>query len=402
MAVEVVVAVTKILEGFNFAISALALTLMAIKRLPVVLLFVTTIAQGKVLPEDRNDALWHYYDGGGVTIQGPSVLVRKSYKDKVSVWANYYVDMISGASIDVETTASRYSEERVEFSLGMDYLYDRTQIGFGVTQSDEDDYLAKTARFSISQDFFGDLSTLTFGYAYGSDTVSRNGDDNFEADATHQSYRIELSQILTRRLIVNLGYEAVLDEGFLNNPYRSVRYVDVTAAAGYSYQSEIYPETRSSDAAAVRGMVYLPYRAALRGEYRYYTDSWGIAAHTIETSYTHPFGERWEFDLKLRYYTQNSADFYADIFPFQDAQNFLARDKELATFDSTTIGLGVSYLFNKNGFLFFSKGTANLHADYVAFNYQNFSDLRPGAAVGEEPRYGFDAVVIRAYLSLWF
>ena len=69
-------------------------------------------------------------------------------------------------------------------------------------------------------------------------------------------------------------------------------------------------------------MVYLPYRAALRGEYRYYTDSWGIGAHTVETSYTHPLGERWEFDLKLRHYTQNRAEFYADIFPYRDAQNF--------------------------------------------------------------------------------
>ncbi len=397
---EVVVVVTSRGEQNSLATSQ---TIIAMVRcLVFIFLFGASMAQAKVLPEDRNDALWHYYDGGGITIQGPSVLVRKSYKDKVSVWANYYVDMISGASIDVEATASRYSEERVEFSLGMDYLYDSTQIGFGVTQSEEDDYLAKTARFSISQDFFGDLSTLTFGYAYGSDTVTRNGDANFEADATHQSYRIELSQILTRRLIINLGYEAVLDEGFLNNPYRSVRFVDPTAASGYSYQSEFYPETRSSDAAAIRGMVYLPYRAALRGEYRYYTDSWGIAAHTVETSYTHPWGERWEFDLKLRYYTQNSANFYADIFPFQDAQNFLARDKELATFDSTTFGLGVSYLFNKSGFLMFSKGTANLHADFVSFNYQDFSDVRQGAALGEEPQYGFNAVVVRAYLSLWF
>ena len=30
-----------------------------------------------VLPDDRADALYHRYEGGGVTIHGPSVLVRK-------------------------------------------------------------------------------------------------------------------------------------------------------------------------------------------------------------------------------------------------------------------------------------------------------------------------------------
>ena len=54
----------------------------------VLLMCMTVNGVAKVLPEDRNDTLWHLYDGGGVTIQGPSVLVRQSYKDKVSVWAN--------------------------------------------------------------------------------------------------------------------------------------------------------------------------------------------------------------------------------------------------------------------------------------------------------------------------
>jgi hypothetical protein len=51
----------------------------------VVLLCAGTAAQAGVLPEDRADILYHRYDGGGVTIDGPSVLVRKKFADKVSV-----------------------------------------------------------------------------------------------------------------------------------------------------------------------------------------------------------------------------------------------------------------------------------------------------------------------------
>ena len=385
-AVEVVVAVTKLLKTI----------------LPIVFAATALPAIAKVLPEDRNDVMYHGYDGGGVTIQGPSVLVRKAYKDKISVWGNYYADMISGASVDVEATASKYSETRTEYSVGADYLYDKTILGVGYTQSDEDDYSAQTFRVSVSQDFFGDLTTLSMGYAFGDDTVRRNGDDVFEDEAQHQSFRLELSQILTTQLIMNVGIESVTDEGFLNNPYRSVRFRDSSSANGFSYQAENYPRTRNSDAMAIRAMYYLPYRAALRGEYRYYTDSWGIDAHNGEVSYTHPLGDHWEFDASFRYYDQTNADFYADIFAFQDAQNFLARDKELAAFNSTSIGAGASYSFGHEGFWMFSKGSANLYVDYVMFDYENFSDVTAGAALGEEPLYQFDAVVLRAYLSLWF
>ena len=64
-----------------------------------------------VLPQDRSDAMYHSYQGGGMSIDGPSILLRKKIGNHVSVSANYYVDTISGASIDVLATASPYAEE---------------------------------------------------------------------------------------------------------------------------------------------------------------------------------------------------------------------------------------------------------------------------------------------------
>src|SRR5262245_32218258 len=69
-----------------------------------------------VLPEDRADVLYHRYDGGGIVIQGPSVLVRKTLKDKISFSGNYYEDVISSASIDVKLSASPYEEKRKQKS----------------------------------------------------------------------------------------------------------------------------------------------------------------------------------------------------------------------------------------------------------------------------------------------
>ena len=79
-----------------------------------------------VLPQDRSDAMYHSYQGGGMSIDGPSILLRKKIGNHVSVSANYYVDTISGASIDVLATASPYSEERTENSVGVDFLHNKT------------------------------------------------------------------------------------------------------------------------------------------------------------------------------------------------------------------------------------------------------------------------------------
>ena len=360
-------------------------------------------AQAGVLPEDRADVLLHSYDGGGVTIQGPSVLVRKQFAQKFSVSANHYIDKVSSASIDVVTTASPYTEERTQQSVGLDYLHDRWMMNIGFTNSEENDYSAETFSFGISQDIFGDLTTVSLGYSLGNDTVGRRGDANFRDAVERQQYRLGLSQILTKNLLLGLSFETITDEGFLNNPYRQVRYRDATTPQGYSYEREVYPRTRSSDAGSIRLRYYLPYRAAVHAEYRQYADTWDIKADTVELGYTHPIEAGWTVEGKLRSYSQTKADFYNDLFSRPQFQNFMARDKELSTFTSQTIRLGASYDIVRAGWKFVERGTVNVVVDHMMFDYEDFRDLRSsGLAPGAEPFYTFDANVVQVFVSFWF
>lgn len=356
-----------------------------------------------MLPDDRADFMYHNYNGDGLKVGGPSVLVRKSIADKVSVWGNYYIDSVTSASIDVVTTASEYSEQRDQTSAGVDYLRGKTFMGVSYTRSDEGDYEGNSASLSISQDFFGDLTTLGISYSRGWDTITRNGDDTFEEEAKHQSWRVDLTQIVTPSMILSFNYEGITDEGFLNNPYRQVRFLDAGAARGFSFEAERYPRTRTSSAAALRALYYLPYRAALKLEGRYYTDTWDIDAFNAEVAYTHPLEEGVTLDLRYRFYSQNSAEFYDDLFTRPNQQNFLARDKELATFTTHTAGIGLSYEFETPGFSFVDKAQASLFFDYIVFSYDDFRDLRfEDANVGAEPLYEFNATVVRAFISFWF
>ena len=367
------------------------------------LLLFVTLARGAVLPEDRADLLYHSYSGGGADINGPSLLLRKKFAEDFSVTANYYVDNVSSASIDVVTTASPYEEQRTEYSLGMDYLRDRTIMSLGYTNSVENDYTANTWSLGISQDMFGDLTTVSLGFIYGDNTVGRNGDSNFEEPTKLRDYRVSLSQILTQDLIVALTLETITDEGFLNNPYRSVRYLDPSSSRGYSYQAEVYPRTRTTNSIALRGRYYLPERSAVAAGYRYFTGSWGIQADTWELGYTLPWREDWIFEFSYRFYDQDHAEFYSDLFPYRDAQNFLARDKEMSSFTTETLGAGVTWYFEENGTGFIKRGTLNMNIDRIAFDYRDFRDLTvTGVAPGEEPLYAFNSTVLRLFLSIWF
>ncbi|MEL7536110.1 MAG: DUF3570 domain-containing protein [Pseudomonadota bacterium] len=359
-------------------------------------------AEAAVLPEDRVDVLYHRYDGDDITIDGPSVLVRKKIGKNFSLDANYYVDTISSASIDVRVAASRYEEERTQYSVGATYLHNKTIMNAGFVKSDENDFEAETWFVGISQDMFGDLTTVSMSYARGNDIIRATGSPDFEETADRQSYSVGLTQVLTRSLIAAVQFETITDEGWLNNPYRFYRFPNETGD-GFLTAQEIYPNTRTSNATAVTAKYYLPYRAAVHGRYRYYTDTFGIVAHTGEIGYTHPWGNDWIFSLALRHYTQTQADFYADLFPFQDSQNFLARDKEMSTFQNNTVTLGVVREFDNINFAGLEKGTVNLFWDFTRYTYDNFRDATvQGVVPGTEPLFEFDANVARLYVSFWF
>jgi len=153
---------------------------------------------------------------------------------------------------------------------------------------------------------------------------------------------------------------------------------------------------------SLRAAYFLPYRASINGEFRYYHDTWGDSAHNFGAGYTHPLGD-WTLDLRYRYYTQSAADFYSDLFPYENARNYLARDKELSNFTSNTLGVGLSYEFVRDGWRFVDRASVNLACDHIWCDDEDFRDLRDSSAPpGKEKLYSFSSDVAQLFLSIWF
>ena len=381
----------------------------------VAALLLARTAGADVLPDDRADLFLSQYSGGGMDITGQSVLVRKKFSEQFGLEGNYFVDTVSGASIDVLSSSSVIHDKRKQKSLTANYIHDKTEYTASYTNSVEYDYISNTSHFSLSQDMFGDLTTVTLGFTSSRDKVGeRSGAAiNWLGHADSLSYEAALSQVVTKNLITSVTFEVITDQGYLANPYRSIRYLDSTSAKGYSLGSQVYPNTRTSNATEARVKYYLPFRAAVSGSYRYFGDTWGVRANTYELGYTQPIANRWILEGRLRYYTQGHATFYSDLFPFAGSQNFMARDQELAASNNTTIGAKVTYALLPDGWKMFKRGTVTLDVSHIQFNYGDFRNIKyygiassgivtGGYAAGTEPLYHFSANVLQFYISIFF
>lgn len=372
-------------------------------------LALSAAAQATVLPEERADAMWKVYEGGGLKVQGPSMLVRKNFDDKISVSASYLVDQVTGASIDmVVLGASPLHEERKQKTLGVDYLRGKTTYSVGVQNSIENDYDSSTINVGVSQDMFGDLTTVSLSVSKGWDIVTkvinaeRQRDPTFRRRVDRKTWAIGISQILTRNMIAGFDYEAITEQGYLQNPYRAIRYL--SAPGFYSTAPEIYPGTRTSNAVAGRLKYYLPWHASITGKYRYFRDTWDIRAQTMELGYTQPFlKDSLIGDLTYRHYTQNAASFYSDLFQAANQQNYMARDRELASQKNNSVGVALSYDFVKSQHWRIRKASGGLHYDYIMYRYNDFRDASQRTfAAGTEPLYRYNATVVQVLFTAWF
>lgn len=338
-------------------------------------------ASAVTLPEDRAEALFHSYSGGGVTANGPALLVRKSIADKVSLTGSYYVDSVSNASIDVITTASPFKEKRTAYDFALDYVYRDALITVTLGKSSEPDYKVSSAGLDIAQEVFGGMTTINLGFSRSADDVGQKTIGFFDR-AHHWQYRFGLSQILTPRWQASVNLEAVSDDGYLGSPYRVARVFGAAVP-------ERDPRTRSSRAIKLRTIGDLGARDAVRAEIRHFWDNWSVRSTTLEAGYSRYFGEQWLADAFVRFNTQNKALFYSDNATTETL--YVSRNRQLSSFKDVGLGAKLSYSLPRWRDKVDSKLVGAL--EFKRFDYKDFTDIRSGKP------YAFDATLLQLYLS---
>jgi hypothetical protein len=332
----------------------------------------TAIAVAPSAPAIADDEPWAinvdtlvYSDTDNVDVVSPQVGVRRELADgEGSVGARVVVDVISAASVDVVSQASqRFSEVRTEADLSASLPVAGFVPSVSYRYSHEPDYESHGGRLGVERRLGSADTTLSFGYGLTVDRVGMSGTPSsvFSERLTTHSGDVGITQVIDRRTLVRLVYSLTAQQGYMEKPYRLVPLFDDAGLAmaeadgvaldldsfdAYRLASkppEEVPDDRYRHAVALRALHYLPsMSSSLRVDYRFYVDSWGITAHTLEPALYREIGESWRVNAFARLYRQSAASFWQRTYRVSDpamAPRWRTVDKSLSPFASATAGL---------------------------------------------------------------
>lgn len=226
--------------------------------------------------------------------------------------------IMSGASIE---------DTRTEVSVTTRYYYDRGNAGFNYVRSKEDDYDSDAIALDGSFNSADGMTTYSGAISASSDDIEPTQGsvptNTIKADKDIRSAWVGVSRIVSKNAIVRFGLSYTYRDGFLTDPYKA---------------HDQRPDERKEWVVSTgyRQYFFWP-NGALHADYRYFDDDWGIASHTLDLSWHQNLGNDTQLIPFLRYYSQDEADFFANIADLD--QRYYSDDYRLSAFGAISGGL---------------------------------------------------------------
>ncbi len=152
-----------------------------------------------------------------------------------------------------------------------------------------------------------------------------------------QSYNGQLvfSQVINKRLQMSISAEAILMKGLLSTPFHRVYFAEQTRA-----DIERLPNSRLKIPVGLRLNYFATDNIILRSYYRYYSDDWGIQAHTASLDVPIKLSPALTVMPFYRYHTQTAADYFAPFKAHSINETLYTSDYDLSALSSHKVGLG--------------------------------------------------------------
>jgi hypothetical protein len=143
------------------------------------------------------------------------------------------------------------------------------------------------------------------------------------------------SQVVNERLqvaaLLDIGYQ----QGLLSTLYQRIYFKDNSLGV------EHLPNTRLRIPVGFRAHYFLGDRFIIRAFYRYYTDDWGLNAHTASLEVPVKITPTISLSPFYRYYTQTAIKYFAPYRQHSPTERFYSSDYDMSKFDSHMTGLNV-------------------------------------------------------------
>lgn len=229
--------------------------------------------------------------------------------------------IMSGASID---------DNRTDLLATLAHYRDDGKTSASVGYSREKDFEALNAGVEREQLSADRLTTYSGGIGFSLDEIEPEQEDGINRVLAEDKWSVNgfvaIAKVLSPVWQVQGGLFAALHDGFLSDPYKA---------------RDIRPDERQAWGFTARSRYFLkPVNAALHADYRFFSDDWGIEAHTVELAWHQSLGDNLRVVPQLRYYSQSQADFYVNS---DDPANtgYQSSDYRLSPFGALTYGLSV-------------------------------------------------------------
>ncbi|SJM90716.1 conserved exported hypothetical protein [Crenothrix polyspora] len=253
--------------------------------------------------------------------------------------------VISGASQKALTSECGKSicDSRDGIAPSITYFFDSGSVNLNGGFSRENDYTSRYVGTAFSKDFNKKLTMANFSASVAFDEIDPTDRPALKGSKTTQQYLLGFSQVINKDSLMLSNVTFAYSSGYLSDPYKMVNFYD----GGLYVDSR--PDTRPRDKFQFAWLTqYIRHfgdfnDAALHVDYRFSTDSWGVNAHTAEISWHQPVGDGWQIIPRVRYYSQDQADFYQAVGNGDALQKGVySSDYRLAGFGAVTAGIHVS------------------------------------------------------------
>ncbi|MEO8124670.1 MAG: DUF3570 domain-containing protein [Burkholderiales bacterium] len=279
-----------------------------------------------------------------VNVSSPAVFVSKPIGSEWLVEASAVTDAVSGATPRWQSSissASVMNDRRNAADVAVTRYFTRSSVSAGYSYSGENDYVSNAASLQGSWATDDNNTTLNAGIGGSWDTINpTNGGQQGVSDEKRRitEFMLGVTQAVSANDLaqVNVGY--TIGTGYYDDPYKTL---------------DFRPASRRQFAVLARWNHYLEGDgSALRGSYRYYHDSFGVNANTLQGEWVKPVSDALTLTGLVRLYSQSAANFYAPalydpagypIFPDLQPGQHNSGDQRLAAFGAISLGLSAEY-----------------------------------------------------------
>ncbi|WP_372751917.1 DUF3570 domain-containing protein [Labilibaculum sp.] len=329
--------------------------------------------------ETEVNFLMNYYDqdgdhspvtGGQGTEElsnvAPSFVVHIPMDSLSSLDLNFGIDIYSSAStdnidyFDTHKSSASSSDARAHLNAAYSRQLKNSPNAYSVQAGFSQEYDVSSYNFggSYSLNSQDQNRSLSLDASYMSDSwtllypteLRGTSEANLSDDVrTTLKFGLSYSQVINKRLQVLFSTEVVSQSGLLSTPFHRVFFDDAFAYADNKSELatrshiERLDDSRIKIPVSMRWSYYLSDFMRLKTFYRFYSDSWGITAHTASIELPMMLSPSFIAAPFFRYHTQTAADDFYEFGTASSSAEFYTSDYDLSDFDSYKVGIGFQY-----------------------------------------------------------